>query len=237
MVQIPIKGVVIPDEDKWIYDLLELDAVCPRDVQSAIRDAKGEEITFVVNSPGGEISSGGEMWYMINSCSQHTTADIVGYACSAASYLVMGADSVRMAPQALMMIHLVSSGAQGNHYDLEHEAETLRVADKAISNVYRAKTGRSNEEFLQLMENETWMDCDKALELGLIDEIIGNDTQKSVGNVKAGTLYNAFGGMLSEEVKEKIRNMVKNPGLTDQYILLQRNKLNLLKIGGIRNEI
>lgn len=237
MVQIPIKGVIIPNDEKWYYDWLEMDATCPADVQKAINDANGDDITFVVNSPGGEISSGGEMWYMINSCRQNTIADIVGYACSAASYLVMGADKVRMSPNGLMMIHLVSSKANGNYHALEHESEVLRVADKAISNVYRAKTGRTNEEFLNLMENETWMDCDKALELGLIDEIIGNNKDSSTCTAKAGNLYNSFGGMISEEVKEKIRNMVKNPDHTDQDILLQKSKLNLLKLGGIRNEI
>ena len=227
MVQIPIKGTIIQNEDKWIYDLFDMDAVCPREVEKAIKDANGDEITFVVNSPGGEISSGSEMWYLINSCSQHTTADIVGYACSAASYLVMGADSVRMAPSSLMMIHLVSSRASGNCHDLDQQAGALRVADKALSNVYRAKTGRSNEEFLKLMEKETWMDCDKALELGLIDEIIGDASQNQNNNFVPGSLYNAFGGVLSEQTKEKIRSMVKNPALTEQDILLQKNKLNL----------
>ncbi|MCI5872141.1 MAG: Clp protease ClpP [Clostridiales bacterium] len=232
MKQVKISGVIVPNEDKWIYDWFGMEATCPDDVKKAIKSAGKDEITFVINSPGGEIGAGSEMWYMINSYEQKTYADIVGYACSAASYLAMGADVVRMAPTALMMIHLVSGDASGNCNAMEKEASTLRVADKAISNAYKLKTGKSNEELLALMEQETWMDAEKAKELGFIDSIIGAENE-----AKAMPIYNAFGNILSEEVKEKVRNMVKHTDTGDsgnQDFLLQ-TKLNLLKLGGMRN--
>lgn len=232
MKQVKISGVIVPNEDKWIYDWFGMEATCPDDLKKAIKSAGKDEITFVINSPGGEIGAGSEMWYMINSYEQKTYADIVGYACSAASYLAMGADVVRMAPTALMMIHLVSGDASGNCNAMEKEASTLRVADKAISNAYKLKTGKSNEELLALMEQETWMDAEKAKELGFIDSIIGAENE-----AKAMPIYNAFGNILSEEVKEKVRNMVKHPDTGDsgnQDFLLQ-TKLNLLKLGGMKN--
>lgn len=232
MKQVKISGVIVPNEDKWIYEWFGMEATCPDDVKKAIKSAGKDEITFVINSPGGEIGAGSEMWYMINSYEQKTYADIVGYACSAASYLAMGADVVRMAPTALMMIHLVSGDASGNCNAMEKEASTLRVADKAISNAYKLKTGKSNEELLALMEQETWMDAEKAKELGFIDSIIGAENE-----MKAMPIYNAFGSILSEEVKEKVRNMVNSPDTGDsgnQDFLLQ-TKLNLLKLGGMKN--
>lgn len=235
MKQVKISGVIVPNEDKWIYDWLGMEATCPEDVKKAIKSAGKDEITFIINSPGGEIGAGSEMWYMINSHEQKTYADIVGYACSAASYLAMGADVVRMAPTALMMIHLVSGDASGNCNAMEKEASTLRVADKAISNAYKLKTGKSNEELIALMEQETWMDAEKAKELGFIDAIIGMEGAKD--ETKAMTIYNAFGSILSEEVKEKVRNMVNHPDDSDsgnQDFLLQ-TKFNFLKLGGMKN--
>lgn len=237
--EIKVNGVIVPNEDKWIYDWFEMDATCPADIEKGLLEANGDDVTLVINSPGGEIASGSAMWYAINNYNGSTVSDIVGYACSAASYLAMGSDKVRMAPSALLMIHCVSGEIRGNHSALEKEAQVLQVADKAISNVYRLRTGKSTEEILQMMEEETWMEADRALELGFIDEIIGVSEPDTDKNTKL-VLHNSLsvGTLLSEEVKEKIRNTVKHPeSLTNQDFLLQQ-KFNLLKLrGGIENEI
>lgn len=236
MKTIPIKGVIVPNEDKWIYDWFELDACCPAEVIKALKEADGDEVTFEINSPGGEISAGSELWYSIKTYQNKTIADIVGYACSAASYLSMAANTVRMVPTALMMIHNVSGGANGNKHAMTKEADVLQTADEAISNAYRIKTGMSREEILKLMDDETWMDSTKAQELGFIDEIIGEFNEEKK-NEKITGLYNAagIGKLLSDEVKQKVRNMVKDPdaGLKEgnQDFLIQ-TKLNLLKLGG-----
>ncbi len=233
MKEVRIEGAIVPDEDKWIYDWLGYDATCPGDVRKGIDEAAGDTITFTINSPGGEISAGSEIWYLINGYGSETTADIVGYACSAASYLAMGADRIRMAPSALMMIHPVSGSANGNHNALEKEAGVLRIADKAISNTYRIRTGKSSEEILKLMEAETWMDCEKAKELGFIDEIIGEEKEQNTGAAGMMPLYNGFGALLDESVKEKVRNAAGRPQICDDTVLVQ-SRLNILKMR--RNE-
>lgn len=234
---IPIKGVIVPNQDKWIYDWFEMDAVCPNDVIKKILEAGGDDITFEINSPGGEIGAGSEMWYNINAYKGRTTADIVGYACSAASYLCMGADQVRMAPTGLMMIHNVSGGAAGDKHMMEHEAGVLQMADQAISNAYRMKTGLKREEILDLMDHETWMDAVKAKELGFIDEIIGDSSGIDGNGRVISSIYNSFGGgqLLSDEVKQKMRNMVKDPAPDKESDFLIQARLNLIKIGGYEN--
>ena len=77
-----------------------------------------------------------------------------------------------MSPTALMMVHCVSSGARGNHSDMEKMAEILRTADDALSNAYVAKTNMSKEEVLAMMEEETWLTAEQAKEKGLIDGIM-----------------------------------------------------------------
>ena len=71
-----------------------------------------------------------------------------------------------------MMVHCVSSGISGNHNDMEHMAEVLRTADRALCSAYTAKTGMTEEEALEMMENETWLTAEQAKERGLVDEII-----------------------------------------------------------------
>ena len=235
MKTIPIKGVIVPDEDKWIYDWFEMDACCPKEIKTALEAAEGDEVTFEINSPGGEIAAGSELWYAIQTYHNKTTADIIGYACSAASYLSMAADTIRMVPTALMMIHNVSGGANGDKHSMTKEAAVLQIADEAISNAYRLRTGRSREEILRLMDNETWMDAVQARKLGFIDEIIGDTGNENNNQVITG-LYNTVGicRLLSDEVKQKIRTTVKNPDtlVSEKGDLLIQTKLNLLKLGG-----
>lgn len=66
-----------------------------------------------------------------------------------------------------MMVHCVSSGARGNHSDMEHAAEVLRTADRALCTAYMAKTGMTEEEALDMMEHETWLTAAQARERGI----------------------------------------------------------------------
>ena len=63
-----------------------------------------------------------------------------------------------------MMVHCVSSGARGNHSDMEHMAEVLRTADQALCTAYTAKTGMSESDALEMMENETWLTAEQGEE-------------------------------------------------------------------------
>lgn len=233
MKTIQLTGVIVPDDDKWIYDWFEMAATCPRDIRQGLDEAAGDDVTIEINSPGGEIASGAAIYHYISSYQGKTQADIIGHACSAATYASCGADTVRMTPAGLYMIHNVSTVARGNHTDLEKEAQVLHTADKAISNVYCLKTGLEKEDVLKMMEDTTWMDAEKAKELGFIDEIIGMaEDEKTV--VNPIVMQNAFCNLLSEEVKNKIRNTVKCPEAEKSQDILLQTKLNLLKLGGSR---
>ena len=77
-----------------------------------------------------------------------------------------------MSPIGMLMIHCVStSRVAGNHQDMEKMAETLRTYDEALANAYVLKTGRQKDEILQLMNEETWLTADRAVELGFVDGI------------------------------------------------------------------
>ena len=122
----------------------------------------------------------------------------------------------------------VSSGARGNHSVLEHMAEVLRTADRALCTAYMDKTGMSEEEVLEMMEHETWLTAAQAKERGLIDEIMFEEKEKAVPLV-AGPLF----ALPTAEQMEKVKNMIKNTeSHNDDSVFLLQQKLNLMKLKG-----
>jgi hypothetical protein len=134
------------------------------------------------------------------------------------------------------MIHNVSSSASGDYHAMDKQSEILQVANSAISNAYRVKTGMSQKDLLNLMDNESWLDAEKAVKYGFVDEVINDQAGIIAGN-QPKNLYNAcFTNVLSQDVIEKVRNSIKNPqnlqGNGDLLIKAQ-TQLNLLKLKGV----
>jgi ATP-dependent protease ClpP protease subunit len=239
MAIVPIKGTIVSNDEKWIYDWFEIEAVSPRDVSKALVEANGQDVTVEINSGGGDVFAGNEIYYLLSQYKGNITTDIVGMAGSAASLPAMLGKS-RIVPSGMLMIHNVSSGASGDYHAMDHQSEILKVANSAISNSYRVKTGMSQKDLLSLMDHETWMDAEKAVKLGFIDEII-NDSSKVISNQSQSNLYNScFANVLSKEVIEKVRNQIKNPNSdnfknADSDFLIQKSQsqLNLLKLKGV----
>lgn len=231
--RINIRGVMIPNDYKWYYDWFGEDSTCPADVQKVLDSFKeGDEIEVYINSPGGVIDVGSEIYTLLRSNQEHVKIYITGEACSAASIVAMAA-YCEMSPTALMMVHCVSSGVNGNHSDMEHMAEVLRTADKALCTAYTAKTGMSEEEALEMMEHETWLTAEQAKEKGLIDGIMFEEEQKEVPLV-AGPLF----ALPGKEQMEKVKNMLKQaekPDEGDTAFLMQLN-LNYLKLKGEKRQ-
>ena len=228
--KINIKGVIVPNDDKWIYDWFEMDSTCPREVEKEVEKANGEDLEVIINSPGGDVFSGSEIYTLLKDYSGNVVVKIVGVAASAASIVAMAGKKVMMSPTAEMMIHNVSSCACGDYRDFEHEAGVLKDYNSTIANAYMIKSGMTKEKLLSMMDEETWLTPEKALEYKLIDEIMFMDNTPK--------LAASFGGiMLPPEVINKIRNTLKNPNIdmnNDSDILMQQSKaqLNLLKLKG-----
>lgn len=232
MKQVTIRGAIVPNNDKWIYDWLGMEATCPDSVKKEMNDANGEDVTIIINSGGGDIGAGNEIAYMIGEYEGTTTADIVGYCCSAATLPACASDNARMAPSALYMIHNVSSYAEGDHNDFDHEAEVLLTASKAISKSYQQKTGMDEATLLELMDKETWLNADQAKKYGFIDEIIDSCKKK-----KKNSYALANGNvLLSREKIESLRNKLKEASQPDEAGDLEHKKalanLEFLKLKG-----
>jgi ATP-dependent Clp protease protease subunit len=228
--KINVKGPIVSNSDAWIYEWFGIEATSPQKVNDALEKANGEDIEVEINSGGGSVFAGSEIYTALKSYKGNVIVKIVGLAASAASVIAMAGNKVMMSPTAQIMIHNVSSRAEGDYRDMEHTAEVLRNANDTIANAYRIKTGKTQEELLALMDKETWMTADKAKELGFVDEIMfENDSQ-----LVASTDYS---GMLPPEVINKIRNTIKNPfnsqeNGTDIFMQKIKSQLNLLKLKG-----
>lgn len=231
MPDIEIKGTIVDDDDGWIYDWFGIANTTAKKVKNGLEEAKGEAVTVKVNSGGGDLFAGNEIYYLLKAYRGWVTVDIMGLAASAATVICCAGNRVRANPGAQYMIHNVSCVAAGDYNAMDHASQVLQNANKAVSNIYQLKTGMSEQELLDLMNQESWMDATKAKEYGFVDEIIGDGGQLSQA---VPVLHNAAGRyakILDEEVKEKIRNTVKKPG-TDADFSIQRNMLNLMRLRG-----
>lgn len=234
MVNIPVRGTIVASEDAWIYDYFGIENVSPKGIEQALLDAKGDEVTLEVNSGGGDVFAANDIWYLLQKYSGKTCADITGLAASAATIVCCGAETVRGVPGMQYMIHNVSTSAYGDYNEMDHTSDILQNANRTISNVYRMRTGLSEKELLNLMNQETWMDATRALELHLIDEIIGDSG--ILTNIPI-TINDCFAKILSDETKNKLRASLKNPDEKPDF-LVQKNQLNLLRMKGERrNEV
>lgn len=224
--KVDIKGAIVQSGDKWIYDWFGMDAVCPKDVQGAIGKAMGEALDVYINSSGGDIFAGSEIYEALRQYAGGVTIHVVGLAASAASVIACAGKS-EIAPTGMVMVHNVSTQTAGDYHDMDRSSEVLQKANKAIAAAYTEKTGKPEAEVLAMMDKETWLSADEAVAHGLIDSVSVPPVQQ---------LAAAYGSpLLPQSVIEKIRNIVRNPLEAQADVLLQKAQaeLELLNLGGL----
>lgn len=195
MAQIDIKGDIVSNEDKPIYNWLKWDATCPKDIKDLLKAAgDDEEINVVINSGGGDVLAGQEIYTALKE-DPRATIEIQSLAGSAASVIAMAAPC-RMSPVAMMMIHNVSmSGASGDYHDMKKNSEILQRMNEALASAYTEKTGKPADEILNLMDKETWLTANQCLEMGFADEIMKAQP----------VMANSYTGMrLTDEIRKKV---------------------------------
>lgn len=221
--KIEVKGPIISSSDQWIYDWFGMEATSPKKVSSLIKQAKGEELEVEINSGGGSVFAGSEIYTALKSYEGNVVVKIVGLAASAASVIAMAGNKTMMSPTGQIMIHNASSYASGDYREMEKGAEMLKNVNASISNAYRIKTGMSQEELLALMDKETWMTAQQALDNKFVDGIMFEEETQLVASADHTR-------MLPPEVINKLRNEFKkepekNPRVNDKRMQEIENKL------------
>lgn len=174
-------------EESWFDD-----DVTPQMFREELFAGSGP-VTVWLNSPGGDCVAASQIYSMLMDYKGDVTIKIDGIAASAASVIAMAGTKVLMAPTALMMIHNPITMAYGNHDDMQKAIEMLDEVKESIINAYEIKTNLSRAKLSHLMDTETWMNANKAIELGFADDIL-EDEKKNISDIPA---Y-AFSGRAAE---------------------------------------
>lgn len=220
MVDIDVKGPIINNSEEWIYNFFGEDCTSATRIASELKNANGDDVTVNINSCGGDMFTASEIFQLLNNYDGNVTIKIVGIAASAASVIACAGYS-EIAPTALMMIHNVSSGLYGDNRDHQHEAEVLKKCNKSISNAYRLKTGMAESELLALMNKETWLTAEEAVEKGFCDKIIENKQNSNNANL---SFVASVGGMIAPTKIAKMQKKKKENQLKIELLNLKQRK-------------
>jgi len=149
------------------------DDVTPKLFKDELLEGDGP-VTIWINSPGGDCIAASQIYSMLMDYKGDVTVKIDGIAASAASVIAMAGTKVLMAPTALMMIHNPMTMAYGNHDDMTKAIEMLDEVKESIINAYEIKTNMTRAKISHLMDSETWMNANKAVELGFADDVLSD---------------------------------------------------------------
>lgn len=169
------------------------DEYTPDMVREEIAKANGNPIRLIINSPGGEVFAGAAIYNALLQYEGRKTVRVDGVAASMASVIAMVGDEIYMSPGSTMMIHRPSVGAWGNVEELEKAIEMLKAIEETIIPIYEERTGLSRDEVFALLDAETWMSPEKAVELGFADKL---DESKAT---EQATAFEKIKAMLSNE--------------------------------------
>lgn len=153
-------------EESWFDD-----DVTPQLFKDELNAGSGD-ITVWINSPGGDCVAAAQIYNMLSNYKGKVTVKIDGIAASAASVIAMAGDTVLVSPVSMLMIHNPATIAWGDHAEMQKAIDMLSEVKESIINAYVLKTGLSRPKLSHLMDAETWMDANKAVELGFADEIM-----------------------------------------------------------------
>lgn len=162
-------------EESWFDD-----EVTPKAFKAELLSGEGD-ITLWINSPGGDCIAASQIYAMLMDYKGNITVKIDGIAASAASVIAMAGTNVLMAPTALMMIHNPLTVAIGDSEEMQKAIDMLSEVKESIINAYEIKTSLSRVKLSNLMDAETWLNANKALELGFADGIL-KDEKKQKSN-------------------------------------------------------
>lgn len=151
------------------------DEVTPKAFKAEL-DALGdiEQIDIYINSGGGDVFAGEAIYNMLRRHNARKIVHIDGLAASIASIIAMAGDEIVMPENAMLMIHEAWTITGGNKRDLRGMADTLERLDGALCGIYVARTGKAEDEIMQMMESETWMTAHEAVDAGFADTLESN---------------------------------------------------------------
>ena len=212
-----LSGVIA--EESWFDD-----EVTPQLFKEELMSGTGD-ITLWINSPGGDCIAAAQIYNMLMDYKGNVTVKIDGIAASAASVIAMAGTKVIMSPVSMLMIHNPMTMAMGDTKEMEKAISMLSEIKESIINAYELKTGMSRAKIARLMDAETWMDANKAMELGFADEMhqrdgdINTEAMLYSENTVSMKLWNKLKGKYQEKKQGRsVESLMRRLTLEEKFM-------------------
>lgn len=209
--KIKLNGPVVSGGNSWIYDWLGMETISPQRVISELEKAGGDDVELYINSGGGSVFAGSEIYTALKEYRGKIKSKVTGVAASAATFFVLASDEVYVSPLGQLMIHNSAAGTDGDKVAHASTLELLEGVDKAIAKVYQSKTKLADKEILDLMQKTTWMNAEKAVQLGFANGVLFDE------EVDANNSF-ILGSELPQDVIDKLKNELLKSALKNESI-------------------
>lgn len=219
-----IKAAESDNNTITMYDPIGSDGwtegVTAKRVSAALRSIGSQEVIVSINSPGGDFFEGLAIYNLLREHPHKVTVKVVGLAASAASIIAMAGDDVQVARSGFLMIHNAWAFAVGNKQDFRDVADVLARFDESMAELYTQVTGLSKKKVVALMDDETWMTGQEAIDSGFatalldVDAVFQDTSAKALGNAalrKVDTML-AKQGLPRSERRELLKEITGMPG-------------------------
>ena len=160
----------------WIYEMIGEDffsgsGITADSFRKDLHQIKAQQIDLHINSPGGYVFDGLAIYNILKQHPAEITTYIDGIAASISSVIALAGNKIYMAENAIFMIHNPYGLVMGGSSEMRKMADELDIVRGSIAKAYISKTGMPEDEVYALMDAETWMNAEEALEYGFIDDL------------------------------------------------------------------
>lgn len=205
-----LTGVVVPDDDAEFLRWFGVACTGPKELRNALKQAEdaGEELEIWINSTGGDVWAASEMYTALKESVVPVKATVAGLSASAATIVMMAADRIEASPTSMVMVHLPSTRSDGDYRDLSRSIEMLQAATEGMLTAYERRTGLDRATLKNLLEHESWLSADRAVELGFVDSMIEEEIE-----LRVVASFDPMGGALERMREIYDAAQKKSPGV------------------------
>ncbi len=222
-----VRAVQTNDNVITMFDVIGEDfwtggGITAKKVTAQLRAIGDRPVEIQINSPGGDMFEGIAIYNVLREHSQPITVKVMGMAASAASIIAMAGDTIEIGAASFVMIHNCWVMAIGNRHDMRETSEWLEPFDRAMVDLYAARTGQQAADVAKWMDAETYMSGSQAIERGFADELLAADAitvdeeakarDRDVNEIRAVELSLVQAGMSRSEARARLNKIKGTPG-------------------------
>lgn len=154
-----------------IFDDIGAYGVSAKSFLNDLRTVTTDEVDVEINSPGGDVFAGLAIYNGLRASGKKINVKVLGLAASAASLVAMAGDTIEMPENAFMMIHNPWGFAMGGADEMRNTADVLDKIGTGLVSTYAKRTGKTDEEITALLDAETWMTAQEAVDAGFATSV------------------------------------------------------------------